>query len=242
MKYYSIRKILPGMFTLGNLFCGFLAVINTFEGAFVTAAWWIIIAAIFDALDGKVARLTGGSSEFGIEFDSIADVVSFGVAPAALIHSYIFSGTGELGYIIAFCFLAAGAVRLARFNTSATTGKKNYFTGMPIPAAAGVLASFVLFSNNVWGGIGNIDIAMVLVFMTSLAMVSNFKYAVMPRIGFATKKDIFRSVWFISHIIVVICYPDEVFFPTGILYLLSGPAVYISAPAVNHVFHKADSR
>ena len=113
---------------------------------------------------------------------------------------------------------------------------------MPIPAAAGVLASFVLFSTNVWGGIGNIDIAIVLVFMTSLAMVSNFKYAVMPRICFATKKDIFRSVWFISHIIVVICYPDEVFFPTGILYLLSGPAVYISAPAVNYVFHKADSR
>jgi len=246
MKSQRMRKVVPSVFTLGNLLCGFLAVINTIEGSFVTAAWWIIIAGIFDALDGKVARLTGGSSEFGVEFDSIADVVSFGIAPAVLIHSYILTGTGGIGYFLAFGYLAAGAIRLARFNITATTGKKYYFTGMPIPSAAGILASFILFTENVWGGLANFDIAVVVLVLTSLAMVSGFKYAVLPKVSFNTTAETIRSVWFLALIVMVIRFPDEVFFPTGILYLLSGPAKYISAPAlshvVNHVFHKADGR
>ncbi len=102
MKYSFKIKILPGLFTLGNLFCGLLAVINAGKGIYITAAWWIIIAGIFDALDGKIARLTHSDSKFGIEFDSLADVVSFGIAPAVLIYSYILSDAGNLGYIIAF--------------------------------------------------------------------------------------------------------------------------------------------
>lgn len=237
-----VRKILPSMFTLGNLFCGFLAIINTIGGSYVTAAWWIIIAAIFDALDGKVARLTDSSSEFGIEFDSIADVASFGVAPAALFYAYALPDSGALSYVIAFVFLAAGAFRLARFNISATTDKKHYFTGMPIPAGAGIIASYVLFTENVWSAVGNPDVAVAVVVLSSIAMVSNFKYAVMPRIGFETKRDVARSVWFISHIVLVIIFPDEIFFISGILYLLSGPVSFITAPAVdivvNHVLHR----
>ena len=239
MNQYTIRRIFPGIFTLGNLFCGFLAVVNTSEEAYVTAAWWIIIATIFDALDGKVARLTGGSSDFGIEFDSIADVVSFGLAPAVLFHSYVLSEGGGVGYILAFFYLSAGAFRLARFNLTASTGKKHHFTGMPIPMGAGILASYVLFSENVWGGFANFDISLVLVIMISFAMVSNFKYMGLPKIGFSTKPDIIRSVWFMGLIILVIFHPDEVFFPTGMLYLLSGPVIHVSAPAFNHVFHKS---
>ena len=239
MTHFSVKKLVPSLFTLGNLLCGFLAVVNTIETAYVSAAWWIIIAAIFDALDGKIARLTGCASEFGVELDSIADVVSFGIAPAVLFYSYILSDGGAAGLMLGFIYLAAGAVRLARYNTTATTGKKYHFTGMPIPSGAGILSSFILFSENVWDGFANFDAAGIIVVISSLAMVSGFKYAMLPKIGFSTKTDVLRSVWFISHITLVIMFPDEIFFPTGILYLLSGPARIITVPAVNHVLHKS---
>ncbi len=244
MKFLNVKKLLPSLFTLGNVLCGFLAIINVIEGSrasMISAAWWIIIAGIFDALDGKVARITGSSSEFGVEFDSIADVISFGVAPAVLIFNYILHEAGKPGYFFAFCFLAAGAIRLARFNISATTGKKNFFTGMPIPAGAGIIATYVLFTENVWGGLANLDFVIALTIFSSLAMVSRFRYSVIPRIGFGTPLDIIRSICFISYIIIIVRFPDEVFFPTGILYLLSGPVKALSAPAVNYVFKKVDS-
>jgi len=237
----TIRRIIPGLFTMGNLLCGYLAVINTIEGSYTHAAWWIIIAGIFDALDGKVARLTDGASDFGIEFDSIADVVSFGIAPSVLFHSYIFTGSGNFGYFVAFCFLAAGAYRLARFNVSASTGAKKHFTGMPIPSGAGILASFILFAEHVWSGLSNFDIAVAVVALTSLAMISGFKYETLPRFHFTSKSELTKSVLFIGLIIAIIMYPDEVFFPVGILYLVSGPIQSISVPAIAHVFHKADS-
>jgi len=248
MKNFRNRKysvIFPSAFTLGNLLCGFLAIINASHGTkegFVASAWWIIIAAIFDALDGKIARFTGSSSEFGIEFDSLADVVSFGVAPAIMFYFYALSDFGVIGYFPAFCFLAAGAMRLARFNVTATTGKKGYFTGMPIPSAAGILASFVLFNENVWSGLANLEFYITLLLTTSFAMLSTFKYEVLPRISFSRKTETIKSVLFIALIISIIRYPDEIFFPTGILYLLSGPFRYFAAPAFNFVFHKAQNR
>ena len=242
MNFLNVKKLLPSLFTLGNLLCGFLAINNVVEGNVVSAAWWIIIAGIFDALDGKIARLTGSSSEFGIEFDSIADVVSFGIAPAVLLFNYALHEAGSIGYFLAFCFLAAGAIRLARFNLKATTGDKRYFTGMPIPAGAGILASYVLFTENVWGGLGQFDFVVALTIVSSIAMVSRLKYSIMPRIGFGTRRDTIRSIWFISHIIIIARFPDEVFFPTGILYLLSGPVKTLSVPAVSHLFNKVDSR
>ncbi|HDY87640.1 MAG TPA: CDP-diacylglycerol--serine O-phosphatidyltransferase [bacterium] len=245
MRKISIKKFLPSIFTMGNLLCGFLAIINVIEGTKASmshAAWWIIIAAIFDLLDGKVARLTGSASEFGIEFDSLADVVSFGIAPAVLFHTYALIDAGNLGYFLAFCFLAAGTIRLARFNISASTGKKKYFVGMPIPAGGCILASFILFSEHVWSGLAHFDISVALLVLSSIAMVSSFKYSVMPRISFAKKTATIRSIWFISLLAVVAIFPDEVFFPIGIIYLFSGPVKYISAPAFNYVFHKVSSR
>jgi len=240
--HIKIKKFLPSIFTLGNLLCGFLAVINVIEGSMTHAAWWIIIAGIFDLLDGKVARLTGCASAFGIEFDSLADVVSFGIAPAVLFHNYALTDAGNLGYFLAFCFLGAGAIRLARFNISATTGKKNYFIGMPIPVGAYILASFILFSENVWNVFAHFDFYVALLVMSSLAMVSSLKYGIMPKICFATKRETVKSVSFISLLIVVAIFPDEFFFPLGIVYLLSGPVKHITVPAFNHVFHKVDSR
>lgn len=243
MKVINLKSAVPNMFTLGNLLCGFLAVANVIEGTMegmVSAAWWIIIAAIMDALDGKVARLTGTSSKFGIEFDSIVDAVSFGMAPAVMIYQYALISGGGIGLALSFCFLAAGTIRLARFNITATTGAKTGFTGMPIPTGAGVLASYVLFTENVWGGIHSFDFATALVIFTSLAMVSRFKYQGLPRIGFRSKKGIFRSACFIGNIVLIALFPDEVLFPEGILYLFSGPARYFTAPTLVHVFHRAN--
>ena len=236
-----ILNILPSLFTLGNLLCGFLALTNVVKGtdvAYVTAAWWIVIAAIFDALDGKIARLVGSSSDFGIEFDSLADLVSFGVAPAVLIHSYILADAGPLGYILSFGFLAAGAIRLARYNVSAVEGRKSYFTGMPIPSAASILAALVLFSENVWGRMGTLDVTTAMIIFISIAMVSTFHYSAFPRLGFSGTGDTTKSVSFLMVIVFMILFPDEMFFPTGIVYLLSGPAVYLFAPAFDNVFHR----
>jgi len=237
-----IKQVLPSVITLLNLLCGYLAICNVVEGTLVRAAWWIIIAAIFDALDGKVARAAGTSSGFGIELDSLSDLVSFGVAPATLIYYFSFTAAGDFGYVFPFMYLAAGAIRLARFNLKATTGKKKYFTGMPIPSAAGILSSYVLFSENVWSGIASFDIAMGLTILTALAMVSQFHYALMPKISFGTRPDKLRSIWFISHLALVARFPDEMFFPTGILYLISAPFMSITTPAVNYVMSKIEER
>lgn len=245
MKLLKFKKILPTIFTLGNILCGFLALNNVVKGtpaSLISAAWWIIIAGILDALDGKVARITGTSSEFGIELDSIADVISFGVAPAILIYHYMLYEAGQVGFILAFFYLAAGSIRLAQFNTIATTGKKNFFTGMPIPAAAGILASYILFTENVWSGLANLDFVIALTFFASLAMLSRFKYSVFPHIGFSTRSEKITSFLFIGQIILVMRFPDEVFFPTGIAYLLSGPVKTLTAPAVHHVFNKVVNR
>lgn len=236
------RAALPAIFTLGNLMCGFLAIVNVVEGTFVFAAWWIIIAALFDALDGKIARLTHGACNFGVEFDSLADIVSFGAAPAILFYRYALVDAGRVGAMIMFMFLAAGAVRLARFNTAATARKKHYYAGMPIPSGAGILAAWVLFAEKMNPGFMAFDFAVTLVFLVSFAMISTFRYNALPKIGFATASETVKSILFFGLILLLIFYPDEFFFPVGILYLASGPVVFISAPAVSHVWHKVNSR
>ena len=238
----TMKGTIPGLFTVGNLLCGYLAVINVIEGALTHAAWWIIIAAFFDHFDGKVARLTGTASKFGIEFDSIADMVSFGIAPAVLFHQYMLIDAGNLGYFLAFLFVFAGAFRLARFNVSASTAGKAYFTGMPIPASAGILASYVLFCENVRSDLGQFDLAVAILILTSAAMVSMFRYSAMPRISFDSIGETLRSAGFIALLGSVILYPDEVFFPLGITYLFSGPIRTATVPAYRFVTHRTHER
>src|SRR5262245_42127565 len=137
-------SILPSLFTLANMFCGYACVVYAMRGEYETAAPFIGFAVLLDMLDGRIARLTGTESDFGVEFDSMADVISFGVAPAILSFAWGLSSLGRLGWAAGFLFVAAAAMRLARFNSqSAGEGDRRYFIGMPSPAAAGVLASTV---------------------------------------------------------------------------------------------------
>ncbi|WP_141736241.1 CDP-diacylglycerol--serine O-phosphatidyltransferase [Oligoflexus tunisiensis] len=136
--------ILPNLITTGNLFFGFFSIVKGLQGNFLWASGAILLAAIFDVLDGRVARITNSTSEFGVQYDSLCDLISFGAAPALLMYKAGLSEAGRLGWIVCFMFLACGALRLARFNVQSSIGKASGdFTGLPIPMAAGVVACFV---------------------------------------------------------------------------------------------------
>src|SRR5688572_26042885 len=135
--------LLPSMFTLGNMFCGYACIVHAMRGEFATAAPFIGLAIVVDMLDGRIARMTGTTSAFGIEFDSLADIISFGVAPAILSFAWGLQPLGRLGWAASFLFVAAAAVRLARFNIQSGSQDKRYFVGMPSPPAAGVVAATV---------------------------------------------------------------------------------------------------
>jgi CDP-diacylglycerol--serine O-phosphatidyltransferase len=138
--------LLPNLFTTGALFAGFYAITSAMGGQFVTATVAIFAAMILDGLDGRVARLTNTQSEFGAQYDSLSDMVSFGAAPALVMYLWAFSSLGKLGLCAAFIHMAGGALRLARFNTQLTSADKRYFQGLPSPAAAAILAGFIWFS------------------------------------------------------------------------------------------------
>jgi CDP-diacylglycerol--serine O-phosphatidyltransferase len=135
--------LLPSMFTLANMFCGYACIVYAMRGEFVTAAPFIGLAIVVDMLDGRIARMTGTTSAFGVEFDSLADIISFGVAPAILAFAWGLQPLGRLGWAAGFVFVAAAAVRLARFNIQSGSHDKRYFVGMPSPAAAGIPAATV---------------------------------------------------------------------------------------------------
>ena len=143
----AAMHLIPNLFTTGNLFCGVFAILSVFNANYMAAAIAILVAMIFDVLDGKSARLTNSTSHFGLEYDSLSDVVSFGVAPGLLIYSWALSGEGTFGVAVMFAYVAMGAVRLARFNSTVALSDSKYFTGLAIPAAAGVIASLVVFDH-----------------------------------------------------------------------------------------------
>ncbi len=168
--------ILPNLITTGNLFFGFYSIILALSGHFEKAAYAIVGAAIFDLLDGRVARLTRSTSKFGAEYDSLCDLVSFGVAPAMLLYLWALEPFGRMGWIASFLFLTGGALRLARFNVQAHVVEKAYFQGLPIPMSAGIVASSVL-------AFGDLNLqpkgSLVLLLMTVLLgalMISSFRY------------------------------------------------------------------
>ena len=144
MRLRITRSVIPNLFTATNMFCGFLSIITASNGNYNYAAWLIIVAAIFDALDGLVARLTNSSSELGVELDSLSDIVSFGAAPSFLIYATYLNKFDNVGIILSSLLLIAGGFRLARFNVQLVGFEKSFFLGLPIPTAALTITSFVL--------------------------------------------------------------------------------------------------
>jgi CDP-diacylglycerol--serine O-phosphatidyltransferase len=223
----SFRKgvyILPNLFTTGSLFAGFYGIVSTTNGRYYVAAWFILISSIFDALDGKVARLTGTTSKFGVEYDSLADLVAFGVAPGLLMYSWALKPFGKLGWLAAFLYVVCGALRLARFNVQVTTVESKRFVGLPIPAAASMVASCVLLFYHL-GGSGTIKKASVLVLIYVLAflMVSNFRYYSFKDPELVKRQPFGFLVLAIVLIIVVVAQPEIMFFLLFLGYVGSGP-------------------
>ncbi len=167
--------LLPSLFTVANLFCGWACVVYAMRGEFHTAAPFIGIAVVLDMLDGRIARMTGSTSAFGVEFDSMADLISFGMAPAALTFQWGLWPLGRLGWAVGFLYLTAAAVRLARFNIQHVTDKR-YFVGMPSPSAAGVPAATIFFMSEGLSERGPALLALVMLVVPALLMVSTFRF------------------------------------------------------------------
>ena len=168
--------LLPGMFTVGNMFCGWASIVYTMRGDYATAAPLIGIAMILDTLDGRIARATGSTSEFGGEFDSLADVISFGVAPALLMFSWGRESLGRLGWAAGFLYVSATALRLARFNIQSKGSDRRYFVGLPSPPAAGVLGATVFAFPAGLDGLTGALVALPVVLASAGLMVSRIRY------------------------------------------------------------------
>jgi len=194
--------ILPSLFTTGNLFCGFYAIIRCFNGDFERAAYAIIFAGIFDLLDGRVARMTKTQSHFGVEYDSIADVVSFGLAPAILAYTWGLESFQRLGWVGAFFFVACGALRLARFNAGGEEQPKSYFVGLPIPAAANLIATLVIayyefrFSHHE-------GLMLFLIFTLGFLMVSTIRYRTFKDFDLKHRRRFFELVILVAAVACV---------------------------------------
>ena len=216
--------VLPNLFTSASLFAGFWAMISAMEGKFVEASLAILAALVFDGLDGKVARATGTVSRFGVEYDSLADLVAFGVAPGMLIYLWALQPFGRLGFLAAFLFVACGALRLARFNVQVDVVGTSHFVGLPIPAAASTLATTVLFCAEM-GWTGPLDFwpLVVLVFALSFLMVSNIHYMSFKELGLAKLKSFNGLVAMLLFFVLVAMQPQIMGFVLLALYVLGGP-------------------
>lgn len=215
--------ILPTLFTVGNLFCGYLSVFCSIRGTFQTAAILIIAAAVLDMLDGRIARLTNSASRFGEEYDSLADLVSFGIAPAVLAYSWGLADFHRLGWMASFLFVVCGSMRLARFNIQTRVTDKKYFIGLPIPAAAGTIATLVLATperlvSRFWmAGL------LVLTVILSYLMISTLRYRSFKDLDLRRQ----RRAWIlpaIALVFAVIAYrPAVTLLAIALIYAASGP-------------------
>lgn len=215
--------LIPSLFTVGNMLCGFAAVLHSIHGRLTLAAWLLILAGILDGLDGRIARLAHASSEFGKEYDSLADVISFGLAPAILVYLWGLWILGRWGSAVAFLFLVAGSVRLARFNVKAAHGDRGYFTGLPIPAGAGALAVMVLVVPEPPASRATGIVALVFVLLVALLMVSTVAYRSYKDFNLRHRWPATAFFVFAVAIAVVAVSPVPTMAVLCAAYLLSGP-------------------
>lgn len=220
--------LIPSLFTTGNLICGFFSIISTFNGQYLQATLFIILAHLLDGLDGYAARLTKTTSQFGVEFDSLADLVSFGVAPAILAYYWALVPWGTWGWLAACLYVVCGALRLSRFNVQIRNVEKSHFVGLPIPAAAEMIAAIVLMYYFLGGeGATNKQIILLLViyFLAGL-MVSNFHYFSLKQLDLKKRHPFWMLVSAIVLIKLTIAEPQIMFFSLFLLYTLSGPLLW----------------
>jgi CDP-diacylglycerol--serine O-phosphatidyltransferase len=239
--------LLPSLFTMGNMFCGYACIVYAMRGEYETAAPFIGFAYVLDVLDGRVARLTGGESEFGLQFDSLADVVSFGMAPAILSFQWGLSSLGRLGWAAGFMFLACAAMRLARFNIQ-SGGDKRYFVGMPSPAAAAIPASTVyLYPDGLYDYRAALP-ALAMVLVPAVLMVSTIRFRSFKTLDSQNRRPYTVLIFVAAGIMLIATHPRIVLVAMAYSYLASafiGMAIsrfrHRGAPAVAGADPRADA-
>lgn len=227
MKRIPLSKgiyFLPNLLTTGSLFCGFYSLVRSISDEFYPAALAIFVAAFFDLLDGRIARLTRTESDFGVEFDSLVDLVSFGLAPGILIYTWGLHVYGRLGWLVVFLFVACGALRLARYNIQIETLEKRRFQGLPIPMAALTLASFILLYQEQFG-LESVKgpLALALTTISSLLMVSRIRYRSFKDLDLRGRRAFSMLVVGVGVIWVIALQPDVIPLVILLAYVVSGP-------------------
>lgn len=216
--------LLPNLFTTAGLFSGFYAIVASIRGDFEPAATAIFIAMVMDGLDGRIARLTNTQSAFGAEYDSLTDMVAFGLAPALVMFQWSLINLGKLGWMVAFIYAACAALRLARFNTQIGIADKRYFQGLPSPASAACVAGLVwLGSNKAWDPVFMANLAVPLTFLSGILMVSSMRYYSFKEL------DLKNKVPFVWLLVLVLIFalvnsdPPVFLFASFLIYAISGP-------------------
>jgi len=216
--------ILPNLFTSAGLFAGFYSIVATLNSDFERAAWAVVISGICDAADGRIARLTSTTSKFGVEYDSLADLLAFGLAPALLVYEWALRPYGKWGWSVAFLFVVCGALRLARYNVQIDNVEAVSFKGLPIPAAAGMVVSTVLIFPK-FDKPGPVEHPVLLagIFLLAVLMVSNLKFASFKEFDLRRRKPFPVLLGIIVLLILIVNEPQIVLFTIGVLYTLHGP-------------------
>ena len=215
----------PSLFTVLNLFSGFLSILNSVNGRYIEASWFIIFSAIFDFLDGVMARLTKSASEFGVEFDSLADVVSFGVAPSVLVYQFYFRNFGPAGIFVSSLLLIFGALRLARFNVELIGFDKKFFKGLPIPSSASTVASYIILFYNPETGMPQFAKQMLvpMVFILSALMISTIKYETAPKFSVSGfRNSPFKFIYVYGGFTAAILTKGKLLFPWFAFFIIAG--------------------
>jgi len=220
--------VLPNLFTTASLFMGFYSIIASIQENFFLAAIAILVSLVFDGLDGRIARITNTTSKFGAEYDSLADLIAFGVAPALLAYVWAMSFYGKLGWMASFMFVACGALRLARFNIQIGLIDSKFFNGLPIPGAAAVIATTVIFFN--WLGVeGTFHNPYMMIFVVALAllMVSNVKYYSGKDMKLFARMPFMTFLIVVGILLIIIYKPEVTIFVIMVTYAISGPLWWV---------------
>jgi CDP-diacylglycerol---serine O-phosphatidyltransferase len=225
------RAVVPSLFTVLNMFCGFMAIIDISRGEFISASWLILLAAGFDAVDGIMARITKSSSEFGVQIDSLSDVISFGAAPSFLVYQMHLNVLGGMGIFISSLLMVFGGLRLARFNVQLVGFDKDHFVGLPIPASALTVASFTWTYFRPGTGLDPTAAAVLpwLVVGLGLLMVSKVKYDTLPKISRkALQREPWKYIFALLAAIVVVITGGSAVFPLFLLFIGIGIIRYVA--------------
>jgi CDP-diacylglycerol--serine O-phosphatidyltransferase len=213
--------LLPSLFTMGNMFCGYACVVYAMRQEYETAAPFIGFALVLDMLDGRIARLTGNESEFGLQFDSLADVISFGIAPAVLSFAWGLAPLGRLGWAASFMFVACAAMRLARFNIQSSGGDKRYFVGMPSPTAAAVPAATVYAYPAGLSDYREALPALVMVLVPAILMVSKIRFRSFKTFDLQSRRSYSVLILIAAGIVLIATHPRFVLVALAYSYLAS---------------------